>query len=73
MELYPGLKVEINHDHVSTPALINLAKKADFFIFSSDSSKHQAFYTVSDYRKDIIYPAGKGASSIVAAFAQSLR
>ncbi|MCV9379194.1 protein DpdD [Hafnia alvei] len=72
MKLYPGLMVETNHDHVATQALVNMAQKADFFIFASGSSKHQAFYTVSDCRKDIIYPSGKGASSIVAAFIQSL-
>ncbi|ECZ7918710.1 hypothetical protein GWU86_22595, partial [Salmonella enterica] len=72
LKLYPGLNVELNHDHVATPALINLAEKADYFIFASGSSKHQAFYTVTDYRKEIIYPSGKGASSMIAAFVSAL-
>jgi len=72
MRLYPGLVVETNKDHVSTPALVNLAEKADYFIFASGSAKHQAFYTVSDCRKAIIYPSGKGVSSMVAAFIQAL-
>ncbi|WP_449542666.1 protein DpdD [Enterobacter ludwigii] len=72
LQLYPGLNVELNHDHVATPALINLAEKADYFIFASGSSKHQAFYTVTDYRKELIYPSGKGASSMIAAFVSAL-
>jgi hypothetical protein len=50
---------------------LDAAKKADYFIFVNGSSKHQAFYTVTNCRKDIIYPAVKGASSIVAAFIAS--
>ena len=71
-QLYPGLRVELNHDHVATSALVNLAEKADYFVFASGSSKHQAFYTVSEYRKEIIYPSGKGASSIISAFVEAL-
>ncbi|WP_159226687.1 protein DpdD [Pantoea sp. 18059] len=70
--LYPGLDVELNHDHVSTPALLNLVDKADYIIFATGSSKHQAFYAVTDRRRDIIYPTGKGASSMVAAFKEAL-
>lgn len=66
--MFTGLHVEINHDHVATPALINLAKKADYFIFATNSSKHQAFYPVIKIRNDLIYPQGKGTSSIVSAF-----
>ncbi|HBQ6651880.1 TPA: hypothetical protein L8N83_001995 [Klebsiella quasipneumoniae subsp. quasipneumoniae] len=72
MQLYPGLSIELNDDHVATDALINAARKADYFIFASGSSKHQAFYTVTSCRKEIIYPAGKGASSMVAAFIREL-
>lgn len=72
LQLYPGLRVELNHDHVATSALVNLAEKADYFIFASGSSKHQAFYTVTDYRKEIIYPSGIGASSMIAAFISAL-
>ncbi|HAY0174754.1 TPA: hypothetical protein JS282_002743 [Escherichia coli] len=72
LQLYPGLEVELNHDHVATPALVNLAKTADYFIFASSSSKHQAFYAVTDYRKEIIYPSGKGASSMIASFVRAM-
>jgi hypothetical protein len=48
--------------------LENLAKKADYFIFSTNSAKHEAFYAVTKIRNNIIYPDGKGASSIVRGF-----
>lgn len=72
IKLYPELSIELNNDHVATDALMNAARKADYFIFASSSSKHQAFYAVASCRKDIIYPAGKGASSMVAAFIREL-
>ncbi|MEX3004371.1 protein DpdD [Serratia fonticola] len=72
IQLYPGLSIELNHDHVSTTALINRANSADYFIFASKSAKHQAFDAVTGCRKDIIYPSGKGASSMVTAFIQAL-
>lgn len=66
--LFNGLIVETNSDHVATSSLTNLAKKADYFIFSANSSKHQAYYPVSKIRNDLIYPQGKGSSSIINAF-----
>ncbi|MGE6384759.1 protein DpdD [Pseudomonas sp. NPDC078416] len=71
--IFAGLKVEINCDHTATPALCNLAKTADYFVFSSRSSKHQAFYPVINIRRDIIYPHGKGASSIIREFIEGLK
>jgi hypothetical protein len=71
--IFTGLKVEINSDHTATPALCHLAKTADYFVFSSRSSKHQAFYPVINVRRDIIYPYGKGASSIVREFIEGLK
>jgi len=66
--LFEGLSVETNSDHVATSSLTTLAKKSDYFIFSANSSKHQAFYPVSKIRSDLIYPEGKGSSSIINAF-----
>jgi len=68
MNYFPDLDVQVNHDKKATDALLNLAKTADYFIFSSRSAAHQAFYPVSKQRKDLIYPQGKGASSIVREF-----
>lgn len=69
--MFNGLTVEINHDHTATTSLTNLAKKADYFIFAANSSKHQAYYPVSKIRGNIIFPQGKGTSSIVNSFRNS--
>ncbi len=67
-KMFCGLQIEVNHDHTATSNLINLAKKADYFVFAANSSKHQAYYPVSKIRAQLIYPQGKGASSIVTSF-----
>ena len=70
---YPGIEVSLNHDKTATSSLINLAEKMDYFIFVSQSAAHQAFYPVTDKRKDLIYPSGKGSSSIVRAFDERIQ
>ena len=72
MQLFPDLDVHVNHDKSATSSLINLAKTADYFIFSSKSAAHQAFYPVTKERNDILYPTGKGSSSIVSSFVNAL-
>ena len=67
-ELFPNLDIQLNHDKTATNALVNLAKTADYFVFASRSAAHQAFYPVTKQRDDILYPAGKGSSSIVTCF-----
>jgi hypothetical protein len=71
-EDYPGLEIRLNHDKKATSELMNIAKTADYFVFSAKSAAHQAFYPVANIRKDLIYPAGKGASSIVRCFKNAL-
>lgn len=65
--MFPGVRVEVNHDHEATPALENLAKSSDLFVFAWRSSKHQAYYCVKKYVKEekLILPKGKGSSSII--------
>jgi hypothetical protein len=70
--LYPTLEIQLNHDTNATPALMNLVNKVDYFIFSSRSAKHAAYIPVKNKRKDIIYPVGKGSSSIVSAFVDAI-
>ncbi|MCT8862419.1 protein DpdD [Shewanella xiamenensis] len=70
---YAGLHVEVNHDHSATSKLLNLAKKADYFLFVAASAKHQAFYPVSEIRNDLIYTQGKGTTSIIRAFISKLK
>lgn len=71
--LFSGIKVDINHDHTATDKLIHLAKHADYFIFASGSAKHQALYAVTAFRRDLIYPLGKGGSSMLNAFLNSIQ
>lgn len=66
--LFKGVRVDVNHDHIATDKLVNLAKQADYFIFAATSAKHQALYAVTPHRRDLIYPKGKGAVSILNAF-----
>ena len=70
--LFDGLLIHLNHDHVATSSLVSLAEKAEYFIFAAQSAKHQAFYAVTNIRTDIIYPQGKGASSIVREFVSQI-
>lgn len=71
-ELYPGIKVVLNHDHTATTALVHLSQSADYFVFASRAAKHQAFYPVTKQRSDIIYPDGKGSMSIIRAFTEAV-
>ncbi|WP_233947980.1 protein DpdD [Pectobacterium versatile] len=66
--LFAGIRVEISHAHTATDKLVNQAKQADYFIFSAGSATHQAFYAVAAQRRDLIYPTGKGAGSMLHAF-----
>jgi hypothetical protein len=68
MSYFPGLEIRLNHDKTATDALSTLVDSADYFVFSSRSAAHQAFYPISKKRKDLIYPQGKGTSSIVREF-----
>jgi hypothetical protein len=70
--LFPQLNIQLNHDRTATAALVNLANTVDYFIFSSQSAAHQAFYPVTQRRSDLLYPAGKGSSSIVRCFLDAL-
>lgn len=72
-ELFPTLEIKLNHDKSATSAIMNLAKTADYFIFASRSAAHQAFYPVTKERDDILYPAGKGSSSIVRCFLEAIQ
>ncbi|WP_318376085.1 protein DpdD [Enterobacter sp.] len=71
--LFQGIRVDVNHDHTATDKLVNLAKQADYFIFAAASAKHQALYAITPHRRDLIYPEGKGAGSILNAFVARLQ
>ncbi|UPU36625.1 hypothetical protein M1B72_02660 [Geomonas paludis] len=73
--LYPGVIVEVNHDHESTQALMNLAKSADIFVFAWRSSKHQAYYCVKEcvQKHRFLQPSGKGSTTIVRSVSEHVR
>ena len=71
-ELFPGLEIQLNHDTYATNALLHLADSVDYFVFATQSAAHQAFYPVVKRREEILYPAGKGSSSIVRCFLDAL-
>ena len=64
-KLFPELEIKLNHDKTATDSLVNLAKTVDYFVFASRSATHQAFYPVTKAREEVLYPNGKGSSSIV--------
>jgi hypothetical protein len=69
-QICPTVRVELNSDHDCTKALINLAQRADLFVFAWKSSKHQAFYCIKEHRdagRVLLQPLGKGSSSILRA------
>jgi hypothetical protein len=72
-DLFPGMTIKLNHDKTATDALVNLARTADYFVFASRSAAHQAFYPVTKARDDILYPTGKGSSSIVRCFIDAIQ
>ena len=67
-QLVPNIRVELNHDHVGTDKLKALAENADIFVVATQSAKHAATGFINLHRpkdKPVLFPAGKGASSIV--------
>lgn len=65
---YPTVDVQVNHDHVSTPKLRELARRADIFVVCWLSAKHAATDAISQARSQdaiTVFAPGKGSSSIV--------
>lgn len=76
-ELFPEVDVRLNHEHGGSERLKSLAREADYFVVATRSAKHAATEFLKDERprgkSALIYPAGKGSSSIVTAIATALR
>ena len=67
-KLFPGVRVELNNDHVGTDRLKALAENSDIFVFAAKSSTHAAFYFIKNHRDEaILTPTGKGSASIISA------
>ncbi len=74
--LYPGADVRLNHEHGGSERLRSLAREADYFIVATQSATHAATGFLKNKRPNeksaLIYPTGKGSSSIVSALRNAL-
>ena len=68
-EMNDTVKVRLSHDHVGTEALKIIARDSDFLVVVTQSAKHAATDFIKRERegrgRDLIYPEGRGAASIV--------
>jgi hypothetical protein len=73
----PGLDVRVSNDHGGSEHLRNIARQSDYLIVAAKSAKHAATDFIKSERpadkSPLIYPSGKGSSSIVEAIFNALR
>lgn len=62
--------IGVNHDKECTDNLKSLYRSSKIFVFAAKAAAHQAFYCIE--RDKIIYPSGKGASSIIKVISDKL-
>lgn len=75
-DLYPGIDVRINSDHVGTASLKNLAREADIFVVNTASAKHAATNFISANRKAsevTLFHNSRGTQSLLMLIEQHLR
>jgi hypothetical protein len=69
--IYIGIDVRLSHDHGGSERLRSLAREADYFVMSTRSATHAATDFIKSNRtgarSGLIFPAGKGSSSVVTA------
>jgi hypothetical protein len=74
---FPGLDVRVSNDHGGSDHLKNIARQSDYMIVAAKSAKHAATDFIKAERpadkSPLIYPSGKGSSSIVDAVFNALR
>ncbi|MDB4777452.1 protein DpdD [Verrucomicrobia bacterium] len=68
-KIFPNAKIRLSNDSVGSNKLKALARDSDYFVVSTRSAKHAATNFIKDNRSKqrtkLIYPSGKGSSSIV--------
>jgi hypothetical protein len=67
-EIVPSIRVSLNCDKVGSEALRNIARSADYLVMATRAAKHAATQFIERHRPQdmpIIYPQGKGTSSIL--------
>ena len=63
-----GIDVKLDDSLVSTPALVNLARTADYFIVAVRSAKHAATEAIIEHRSanlPLIWPRGRGSTRML--------
>jgi len=68
----PKMQIILNSDKTNTSALTNMVKKSDRILFCDRSAAHQAYFAIKAISKNITYVNGKGSTSIVRTFFDSL-
>ena len=75
-QMFAEVEVLVNSDSVGSPALKSLSRRADWFLVSTRSAKHAATEFIKENRptgkSELLYPVGKGASSIVGALLRAI-
>lgn len=65
---FPGVNVQVDSSHVSTPSLEQLARTADYLLVSIRSAKHAATDSIERHRprdRPTLKPRGRGSTRIV--------
>ena len=75
-QMFSEVEVQVTSDLVGNPALKSLSRRADWFVVATRSAKHAATEFIKESRPtgqtELLYPAGKGASSIVGALLKAI-
>ena len=74
-QMVKGVKVTVNSDHVGTEALRAMARNSDLLVVATRTAKHAATIAIEQARQPdahVIYPTGKGSSSMLEALVAHL-
>jgi len=75
-QMFSEVEVQVTGDLVGSAALKSLSRRADWFVVATRSAKHAATEFIKESRPtgktQLLYPAGKGASSIVGALLKAI-
>jgi hypothetical protein len=76
LQMFSGVDVQFTNELVGSTSLKALSRRADWFIVATRSAKHAATEFIKDARppgkSELLYPSGKGASSIVSALLKAM-
>jgi hypothetical protein len=74
--MFSEVEVQVTSDLVGSTALRSLSRRADWFVVATRSAKHAATEFIKENRSnrmtELLYPFGKGASSIVSSLLKAI-